>query len=162
MDTFLNKIEVEKYTGCYSRIGQAHWLRHNNIEHLVNSDGDVLLARGCLDIIKEEKWREKIFLSKVDVLKCTKIPRRGVGIYFLRKRSVILYIGKTTNFFVRMAAHDKGEIPFDSVSFVPTSEMDLDLFEREYILKFKPKYDLHLTSNTASYMNSVFRKSAIA
>lgn len=148
---FLSRTELENFTLCYSTLGQEHWLRQHQIDHFINANGDVILNRSCLDVVREQGWRKKIFLTKTEVLGCSKMPRRGIGIYFLKRNGAILYVGKTTNFFVRMAAHDKGNIPFDDVTFIPMNESDLDLFEREYILKFDPEYNSHLSKNTRSY-----------
>lgn len=145
MDAFLNKEEMIAFTTCHSEKGQIHWLQQHWIHHVVTPQGKPILTRSCLDVIREQGWRKKIFLTKTEALKCASMPRRGIGIYFLIGNKEIIYVGRTTNFFVRMAAHDKGEIPFDAVSFHPMDKALLDIFESEYIRRFKPKYNVSLT-----------------
>lgn len=143
-DCFLTEVEAQNFTGCYSNKGRIHWLKTHGIPHHINSLGKVLITRTVLDVVREQGWRKHVFHTRTSVLKEIAMPRRGIGIYFLIQRKEILYVGRTTNFFVRMAAHDKGDIPFDSVAFIPTASELLDIFEHEYINRFKPKHNVAL------------------
>jgi hypothetical protein len=61
----------------------------------------------------------------------------GSGIYFLIKEKEIVYVGQSTNVFLRIA-HHMGARDFDSWSFVPCKKADLRRREARYIEEFRP------------------------
>ncbi len=84
-------------------------------------------------------------------------------IYFLILGRDIVYVGKSTNGgFDRIGAHLKySDKEFDSYNTIPCPEDELALLETEYIIKFNPKYNKSLPSNsryaTASKIMSTFK-----
>lgn len=145
---FMTEKEIQLFTGCYSLAGQRFWLDQHEIHYDVNALGHIALLRSLLDVVRQPNWRKKIFLSKADITPQSLLPRRGVGVYLLLQKGKVVYVGQTTNFFVRMAAHDKPGIDFDGVHFIPMPLECIATFEREYILRFDPKYNKSLTWKT--------------
>ena len=70
-------------------------------------------------------------------------PPMTPGIYFLLMDGVIVYVGKSWEVGRRIATHlSRGAIPFDRWTFCPVEPLDMDLVERFYIGKFKPRYNI--------------------
>lgn len=59
------------------------------------------------------------------------------GVYFLRKGDAIVYIGQSVNVYSRVTQHEKGK-DFDSVTFVPCTQDQLNDLEGFYIRLIKP------------------------
>ena len=69
------------------------------------------------------------------------IPMRtGIGVYFLIREGVIVYVGKSVNVMARIAAHyaDKA---FDSYTWVRCSRAKMAQLELDYIDLFMPEYN---------------------
>lgn len=66
------------------------------------------------------------------------------GIYFLIRSGDIVYVGKTTDVFLRLSKHRRDGKVFDSYNFMPCDESDLDELERLYIEAFLPKGNFRL------------------
>jgi len=63
-------------------------------------------------------------------------------VYFLFRRSEIVYIGQSKGWLSRVVEHlCKSEIIFDSYTFLPCLAKNLDVVERRYIEKYRPKYN---------------------
>ena len=62
------------------------------------------------------------------------------GVYFLIRRSEVVYVGQSVNVFARLAQHLKGRrITFDSFNVVPCKAEDLDSAEAHYIAALVPR-----------------------
>ncbi len=141
---FMTDDELAKFSNCYSREGQIYWLKLSKVRHLVNANGRHIVARSVAKPSKIKNY----FYGESDLLKKVSFPRIGVGIYFLISQDQVVYVGKTTNFFARMASHTSGEKDFDRIAFVAVAASNLDIFEREYIARFRPKFNV--THNPAA------------
>jgi hypothetical protein len=140
MSIFVSKKELEEFTGCKTPAAQILAMKHRRIKHFENDKGPVL-TRVEHDRTPAEKRPTDVIPSEQDIRCLAPMPRNGVGIYFLFDGKEIVYIGKTTNLFGRIGSHTTGEYVFDSIRFLPVKEKDLDVMEREYIARFKPKYN---------------------
>lgn len=96
------------------------------------------------------KAYEKLDLFDLQELKNKRQKfRKAAGVYFLFHKDEILYIGQSSNAWVRIASHHdnngSGNRPkWDSYVFIDMPEMDkfeLDLMEKAYIAKYKPKFN---------------------
>ena len=69
-----------------------------------------------------------------------------VGVYFLIQKGEIVYIGKTVNLFNRLLAHPcSGK--YDHIRLIPCDKQKLSYYEKRWILRFAPKYNiLHLST----------------
>jgi predicted GIY-YIG superfamily endonuclease len=76
------------------------------------------------------------------------MPKPLVGIYFLILRDEIVYVGQSTNILLRIAEHQKQGKVFDRFSFVLVPADHLDEHEAEYIVKFSPRGNKRLPSNS--------------
>lgn len=67
---------------------------------------------------------------------------RIMGVYFLFKDGIIVYIGKSVNLISRVCEHFRSVIKdFDEYTYIQCSHEELDYFERIFINKHKPKYN---------------------
>lgn len=60
------------------------------------------------------------------------------GVYFLLNEGVIVYIGKTTKYPMRIKYHVGQGMEFDSVRFVECAKEMLSTYEKRWIEKFQP------------------------
>lgn len=140
MSLFVTDDELEQFTGCKTQGAQELALKARKIKHFKNIKG-VVLARHEFEGTPEAKRPVDVIPSANEIYKLTAMPRNGVGIYFLCQGKEIVYVGKTTNFFSRMSRHDGSNYEFDCIRFLPSKENKLDALEREYIARFKPKFN---------------------
>lgn len=143
MSIFLNESELETLTGCATRAGTRHWLESNNVPYTMNGPGTVMVRRADADDKAPPGLRTDPFFDAFRQMRI--MERRLVGIYFLLLRGEVIYIGKTTTLFVRMAAHDKGQIEFDTIWFMPLDPVDIDDYECEFIARYQPRENINLT-----------------
>lgn len=66
------------------------------------------------------------------------------GIYFLMVGKNVLYIGQTCDLFSRINAHLQSGKPFVKVRFIPCRADMLNHYEKRWILRFKPFYNVAL------------------
>jgi hypothetical protein len=64
----------------------------------------------------------------------------GSGIYFLRWKGSIVYIGMSKNPLARIGSHSKGKI-YDSIWFYPCPLSKVKGLESSLIYTFRPKYN---------------------
>jgi len=64
-------------------------------------------------------------------------PARVCGVYFLVKGNRVVYVGQSVNVYSRAANHFNNKT-FDSWSFIPCEEKDLDVLESLYIHFLQP------------------------
>jgi predicted GIY-YIG superfamily endonuclease len=97
------------------------------------------IVQGMLDAPLE---REQILAAS--------IPKSIVcGIYFLIRGERIVYVGQSKNVLRRIGRHvDNGKI-FDSFSFCPCAESDLDRLEAAYIAALYPENNYSLGRRAA-------------
>lgn len=67
---------------------------------------------------------------------------RLTGIYFLMVGKNIVYIGQTRDLFSRINAHLQSEKPFVKIRFIPCRVDLLNHYEKRWILRFKPFYNV--------------------
>lgn len=63
------------------------------------------------------------------------------GIYFLLLNNKVVYIGQTKNLKQRISSH-KGKKKFDSFRVFPCNVEKLLMYERRWIVKFQPEYNI--------------------
>lgn len=68
----------------------------------------------------------------------------GAGIYFLIRDNVVIYVGKTLVWPKRLHFHITQGMDFTDVKFLKYPFDELDRWERAYIDKYKPEYNIHL------------------
>ena len=71
-----------------------------------------------------------------------------IGIYFLLKRKKVVYIGQSTNIVSRIKCHSNKE--FDSFRVICCKKSKLHGYEKRWIVRFKPKYNICLNPNYTS------------
>lgn len=82
------------------------------------------------------------------------------GIYFLLMGSEVVYVGQGRCVEVRIGAHiAQGKKEFDRFAVLPLPEGDLNAVEVGYILKYLPKYNAQLPTNTQWTAVETARKS---
>lgn len=64
-------------------------------------------------------------------------------IYFLVKEECVVYVGQTNSLRSRINRHKK-EIDFDEYRYLEVIKDELDYFEQQYILKYRPKYNKNI------------------
>lgn len=79
-----------------------------------------------------------------DVLHGAIPAMHSCGIYFLLRAGEIVYVGKTTDVFLRLSKHRRDGRVFDAYNFLPCSEDRLDELERLYIEAFLPAGNFRL------------------
>lgn len=80
----------------------------------------------------------------------------SIGIYFLIKDGVIVYIGQSKKVFSRIESHkDDSKKEFDSACYFECKEEELDTFEKVLIQAFWPKYN---TTYNPAYIPFQYRK----
>lgn len=135
LENFTLKIpELKKISKCLTNEGIEAWLQLNKIPFQIGIGGEPIVLRHQFDIHFNQENNQHPFELNGGVI----FDRRCCGIYFLKKLDEIIYIGKTTTLFVRMAAHDKGEADWDEVVFYPTEIRHLAALEKEMIAKYNP------------------------
>lgn len=136
---FANNEDLEKVTGCKTAGARLLILKARKIKHFLNADNKPVVPRSAIEGVASQ--RSSIVPSNEAIAALQAMPRNGSGIYFLCHGEMVVYVGKTTNFFSRMSAHDGGQNDFDSVKFLSAPVGRLDALEREYIARFCPKYN---------------------
>lgn len=68
-------------------------------------------------------------------------PLYYTGIYFLLRDGVVVYVGKTTKFPLRLVHHQQQLLPFDAVHFIQCKEELLDSYEQRWIRWFNPEFN---------------------
>ena len=77
--------------------------------------------------------------SKEYILSIKKEKPKTSGVYFLIYKDEIVYIGQSKNIYKRIFDH---KIKFDSIAIIKCKGVfALKELEREYLIKFKPKYN---------------------
>lgn len=66
------------------------------------------------------------------------------GVYFLIKDGKIIYIGKTTQFEVRIKAHRAKGMCFDYARLIQCDKSRISFYEARWIKKFKPLKNIKL------------------
>ena len=69
-----------------------------------------------------------------------------IGIYFLIKNNVIIYIGKSTNVMNRISQH-KYEKDFSSYAIIECDENEMSYLEADMIAKYQPEYNKSFPTN---------------
>lgn len=67
-----------------------------------------------------------------------------VGIYFLIRDNIVVYVGKTEVWPKRLHYHVQQDLNFDQVKFLKYNINELDKWERAYIKKYNPEYNSDL------------------
>lgn len=139
---FLSEEELADLTGCRTHWARVKWMQKNGIPHGVRPDGSPIVVREHLQEVAEKRrtWDDP-FPSVWDLMMTKSVPRRTCGVYFLFLGKNLVYVGMTTNFFLRMASHMAGEKQFDSVVLLKTPEEDLRGLEGEMIARYQPLYN---------------------
>lgn len=86
------------------------------------------------------------------------IPKELMGdcyVYFLLEDDEVVYVGQTTNGMYRPFSHKDKK--FNRVIAVPCEERNLNHMERNFIIKYSPKYNLSLPSRKTSSLHA-FKK----
>jgi len=102
-----------------------------------------------------------INISAKEVLKgrmrmMVEIPGKAIGIYFLIKDGIIVYVGQSKKVFSRIEAHrEDPKKDFDAACYFECKENELDIFERVLIQAFWPKYN---TTYNPAYVPFNYRK----
>jgi hypothetical protein len=100
-------------------------------------------SRDVKKIVPTYIKREFCKFSIKDILKNAKRykpPLRVAYIYFLINKGVIVYVGQTTNFHLRIKQHKKNK-EFTSIFKIKCNVNYLYKVENFYIKKFKPIYN---------------------
>jgi len=63
----------------------------------------------------------------------------SIGVYFLIRQGVIVYVGQTTDLLGRLARHRRLGREFDSYNFIPVDRGRLDEVESAYIAALMPQ-----------------------
>lgn len=96
-----------------------------------------------------EEINIKEFTKELIVKNKEYIKNYTYGIYFLiNYNDEIVYIGKSKNFYSRIACHIDSNMKFSSYYFIPIPNKYnkcLSLLEKVFILKFKPKYNKRMS-----------------
>ena len=153
---FLGKDEVVKLTGHRTRVAQAKWLKENHFKFFTNAKGQILVPRAKADKRTQSTryTTRKVINIESALTDAATFSANEVGVYLLIDDQQVVYIGKTTNLFQRVAAHQTDK-QFDSIRFIRLHHGDLDIWERELIAQMTPKYnklvaDAPQSSNCAS------------
>jgi hypothetical protein len=64
------------------------------------------------------------------------------GVYFLVKDGIVVYVGQSTNVEKRLINHKHSEKQFDSFRVISCAENLLLYYERRWIKRFKPIYNM--------------------
>jgi hypothetical protein len=134
----MQKNELTRFTGCVTSKAQLYWLKRYGVKHATNLHGNPVVIAS----MKKPPHAKGPFLAITAIKAKNIFPRHGVGIYFLVDGDSVVYVGKTTNFFSRMSDHVMSAKEFERICFVPVDACNLDLFEREYIARFNPRYNI--------------------
>ena len=70
--------------------------------------------------------------SRDEILSCSMPAANMCGVYFLIAKGSIKYVGQTINLFHRLAQHKRAGKKFDSYSFIPCEQEQLNELERIY------------------------------
>lgn len=139
----LDQEELQEITQCWSARAKIDWLTSRGIPFGIKpKDGTPIVLRKVFDELKYTIAHPTILDPYNECLKQQiSFTRKCIGIYCLFNNGKLVYIGKTTTFFVRMAAHDKGDYEWDNVVFVPLEKSKIDLYEAELIARHNPIYN---------------------
>lgn len=64
------------------------------------------------------------------------------GIYFMIRQNVVVYVGKTVKWPKRIGFHSSQLMDFDQVKFLEYPEEELLKYEKAYIEKYHPEYNI--------------------
>jgi hypothetical protein len=139
---FASKEQLESVTGHRTKAAQIAWLKENHIKYYINANGDPIVAKAKLDKrVSAVRYTSRRIMPTTDEMLSenngTRFSRNEVGIYILMKADSVIYVGKTSNLFARIAQH-QADKDFDSVQFIRCDESLLDLYERELIATLNP------------------------
>lgn len=83
----------------------------------------------------------KIFYChEMDCMKTIiQIPRNRAGVYLLKEKGIVVYVGRSKDVLTRLGAH--AFKVYDEVEILWQEDERLDLLERKMIQQFKPKYN---------------------
>lgn len=84
--------------------------------------------------------RHHLRQSEVDI---TKAASLSCGVYFLREQGEIVYVGQSVSVYSRVAQHRRDGKFFDSVTFMPCMQKDLNSMEGFFIRLLRPKLNGH-------------------
>lgn len=96
-----------------------------------------------------------MLLSKEEIISQAMQYKNYTGVYFLIRSNRIVYIGSSFKINKRLMTQYGGNIKFDSCSFIEVKTdkvLRLRAMEAEYILKYKPLYNITIPSNE-KYIN---------
>jgi len=164
MNVFLDQKQLEGLTMCVTSGAQRVWLNANDIPHYVNTKGEPVVSKEVLNIPRPSGSNVQPFPFKSSLFKSGLIlDCYHAGIYMLLKKRWggkldIIYIGKTTNLFVRIAAHMASSKDFDQLVFIPMDAKMLDIAEREYIARYKPPLNTQLMPKCSAIDLSPMKK----
>jgi len=88
------------------------------------------------------------------------------GIYFLIKDDIIVYVGQTRNSESRIYSHfNDASKDFDSYSFIPYNEDELNDMEAYYVATLNTKYNMTMPQNnifkSVPQLKTIFGKGAL-
>jgi hypothetical protein len=95
------------------------------------------------DVERRMDRHDKFIVSKLDVLKQKRHPANHAlcGVYFLFLGRHCVYVGQSTNIFVRIRDHQlprSGRKEFDSFTYIEVPPASLNAVEAYYITMFSP------------------------
>jgi hypothetical protein len=121
---------------CVTNEGLILWLRSANVPYLQNGAGDVQV------LAKDAHRLESIDDNITPMLKGQQtFTRDEPGVYLLKWKGEVVYVGMTKSLFTRMEKHIRGDYKFDEITFIRTSQKDAGLLESELIGRYLPKYN---------------------
>lgn len=122
--------------GCVTNSGLMLWLRTSRIPFIQNGTGDVQV---------QERFRNLFAIAKDNItpmVNATRSFKRDEpGVYLLKHKGDVVYVGMTKSLFTRMEKHVRGDFKFDEIEFISTTKNDAPLLESELIGRYIPKYN---------------------
>lgn len=123
--------------GCATNAGLVLWLRHSKIPYIENGRGDIqVLARDAHRIDRAEDNITPLLNGELS------FKREEPGVYLLKQKGEVVYVGMTKSLFGRMEKHVRGDFKFDEISFIRAPRSEVDLLETELIGRYLPKYNI--------------------
>lgn len=135
----LEDLEMDKVkeTHPWVAIERLNLLQLFKACHKAREELDVLLqTHKAVELFRHTTLSQTLGLDEI-LLRASRKRPRLVGIYFLIKEDVIVYIGQSINLAARLLEHERTK-DFDSYTFIPCDSAQLPDMEALYILKFKP------------------------
>jgi hypothetical protein len=123
--------------GCVTNAGLILWLRNAHIPFVQNGNGDI-------QVLAKDEWRLDIAKDNITpILKGDHTFKRDEpGVYLLKNKGEVVYVGMTKSLFTRMEKHVRGDFKFDEITFIRSHPKDADLLETELIGRYAPKYNI--------------------